>query len=71
MAVDEGLLNDPEFLQEAVGILKRDITALRKDLNRFGGHTTACWIYGWRKEAIVNEDAMCDCGYLKAQERWK
>ena len=30
--IDERLLNDPDFLQEAVKILKRDITTLKAQL---------------------------------------
>jgi len=30
--MDERLLNDPEFLQEAVGVLKRDIVTLKQQL---------------------------------------
>jgi len=30
--MDERLLNDPEFLQEAVGVLKREIVTLKQQL---------------------------------------
>lgn len=66
VVIDERLLNDPEFLQEAVTLLKREITQLKVYLAKFGGHIKNC-------PARYSSERRCEpqCGYEQAKERWE
>lgn len=80
MAIDERLLDDPEFLHEAATILKREITTLRAQLDKFGGHTAECASKAWKPvyrpgpfggmkvtSERISAGIKCDCGWDEAK----
>jgi len=50
--------------------LDEQITQLKADLSKFGGHTDKCGASGWNPTWQNQTEPPCDCGYAEAEERW-
>ena len=49
----------------------KQITQLKADLAKFGGHTTHCRLVNHDGPKGVPYKCINDCGFTEAQERWE